>query len=227
MLGNKLWTFGTIGLVAVTACAGGKAEQVSDMQLARLSPEQVQPVNDARMEQVHANDDMNRQELALRRAENDIRNARDENKITDARYDQAENNIKGAQYVDDPSQRHVQEHELEVLRAYRDVTAQRMRVTDGNLDVARAEKDAAQARKDRADAKLELAKYQALVAAKDAVAESISSEALHKRMARAEERAKDSDKDLVRPRTNLQKEQQAFTKANARYEQLRSGQAPK
>ena len=201
-LRDGLWTFGFASLLAL-GCASGKADQVSDLQLARLSADQLGPVNEARMEQQRANDDANRQELAVRRAENEIRNAKDENHITDARYDQAENSIKSAQYVDDPSQRHEQEHQLEILRAYKDVTEQKIRVSEAQFYLAVAEKDAAVARKEHADARLEWEKYNVLVAANDPVAQSIDGVELKRRYDRTGEKVRDRERDLKTPHERL------------------------
>jgi hypothetical protein len=185
---NRLGMIGG-ALLVVAACASGNKEitKIDDSGLGRLNEHQMEPVDDARVEQGRAQDALAKARAAEAEARSRYEVAKSERDVADAQLkrSQAERDMLKKQYADRDA----------MARAENDINGaqERIKATDLKLDylkkmieVASTERTLAEAHADTAAAITEQSKYRAMRAANAPQTQNINAAAIDSRVADAQ-----------------------------------------
>jgi|GEM_PF-1564478 len=174
-----------LGLAALIGCAGNKpVAKVDDSGLSRLNEQQMQPVDDARVEEGRARDGVAKAKANESEARSKLQVARSEREVAEAQLKRAgaEHDLLKGQYADKDA----------IGRSDRDITAAKnhIRATDLKLaylekmiGVAETERKLAEAHVDTVIASTEVAKLKAMQLANAPQAASVNEGALEARLA--------------------------------------------
>jgi colicin import membrane protein len=150
---TRSWKRAVIGAAAVAGLAGGcatsksaSAPEIKDDWVARVPPEQMGPVNDARDSKRKAEDDVARAEVAVKDAKNELDVAKNRHAAQKKMGDAERAALKAAQDRGDPqaltsATQRTQRAELQekVQKAVVDFGQQRVEAREAALDLAKAE----------------------------------------------------------------------------------------
>jgi hypothetical protein len=218
-----------IGVLAVSACASGQKEvtKVDDSGLHRLNENQMEPVDDARVDQGRAQDAMAKARAAEAEARSRYEVAKSEHDVAEAQLkrSRAEREMLKKQYADRDA----------MARAENDINGaqQRIKATELKLDylkkmidVAATERTLAEAHADTAAALTEQAKYRAMRAGNAPQVQNINGAAIESRVADAQLKEAQLKRNAADQRTaavdtyNHWQELEAKSKAMARPENM-------
>jgi len=167
-----------LGTGALLACATQKAPaKLDDSGLSRLNEQQMQPVDDARIEAGRAHDAVSRARAAEAEARSRLEVAKSER--------DAERDMLKKQYADKPQIARA-EDEIAAVQQRAKATELKMQYLEQMIAVAEAERKAAEAHENTANARLEQAKWKAMVDAGSPQASSINGAELDRRLAEAQ-----------------------------------------
>jgi len=177
-----------LGTGALLACATQKAPaKLDDSGLSRLNEQQMQPVDDARIEAGRAHDAVSRARAAEAEARSRLEVAKSERDVAEAQLKRAiaERDMLKKQYAD-KSQIARAEDEIAAVQQRAKATELKMQYLEQMIAVAEAERKAAEAHENTANARLEQAKWKAMVDAGSPQASSINGAELDRRLAEAQ-----------------------------------------
>ena len=187
----------TLALAALTACAGSRsheneAPKVSDADFARLGPDQMAPVDQARQALYAARDELARARLRQQQMQNEAALAQADRTAADADAQRAAAEAKTANDSREPAA-------LQRVQQLQQQASLRRQAADAHLDYANklgaaraAQVTSAQRQVDLAEAQLELAKLQSLQAGGVPAAAKYDAAAFQKRTQEARQAADQS-----------------------------------
>jgi hypothetical protein len=222
MAGRGWWVL-TAGLALCAACASNKPQQVKldDAGLARLNESQMEPVDDARIEQGRAHDALARARAAEAdaRARYDV--AKSEREVSQAQLKraQAERDLLKKQYADAD----------QMARADNDIQAAQQRIQAADLkldylkrmiDIGSAERQLAEQHVETADARVEQAKYRAMQQANAPQVREINGAQIDQRVAQDESREAQSRSQIATMRSQANDVYNRWQQMDARVRSL-------
>ncbi len=158
-----LWTaFGVAVLTGGCAAQRAQGPQIKDEWVARVPPDQLEPVNQAREDHRRAEDDATRAKVAVSDAENQVSVKKSIKKAEDTRVDAAKKAIDAAKQTGDQNQIQQAEASLHDAESQRNTTDAELKVAQQQHDLAKAKHEYAEAQLRTKNALLEQAEYQVL-----------------------------------------------------------------
>ena len=150
--------------VALAACShfGQSNEQVSQDQIARVPPKDLAGVNQARVTLAKAEDEVARQQLAVKSAKDEVDVANDEVKTVQAQIDELNSQIKKAEHDRNKTTLQRSQQQLKVANAQLDAAKARVTSAKSGVDLANANMAQTEAQRDLAKDQLENQQYLAL-----------------------------------------------------------------
>jgi chromosome segregation ATPase len=191
------------GALVLVACSSQKpAAKMDDSGLAKLNEAQMEPVDEARIEQGRAQDALSRARANEADARARLEVAKSEHAVSDAQLKraQAERDLLKKQYADKDRMAAVDQEVAGAQEALR-ATDLKLQYLQQSIGVAESERRLAQAHLATTDALTERAKYQAMRAGNAPQAESINPGEVEKRFAEAQGQEAASRKEVAQRRT--------------------------
>jgi chromosome segregation ATPase len=192
-----------VGALFVIGCASHKPQaKLDDSGLARLNEQQMQPVDDARIEQGRAHDAVSRARANEAEARSRLEVARSEREVLDAQLKRAvaERDMLKKSYGE-RSQLARAEDEIAGIQQRIKAADLKMQYLEKMIAVAEAERRAAEAHETTAAARVEQAKHHAMLDAGAPQASSINGAELDKRLAEAQMQEAQAQKEAAEKRS--------------------------
>ena len=205
--------------IALAACAGGqkqetaKAPEVNQDWLARVPPEGMAPVDEARAAQRQQEDEANRAAVARQDAENQVNVSKNEEKAAKAAVGTAEARVDAAKARGQYTEINEAKAALDNAKLASRVAEAKRQRDEKAAELARGQEALAKTRVDTARAQVSQAEYRALLATGDARAAELDPAAFDKAV--SDRMARES-----RAQAQVDKQQQGYQAANATYDQL-------
>jgi hypothetical protein len=179
-----------LGAGALLACATSQKApaKLDDSGLSRLNEQQMQPVDDARIEAGRAHDAVARARAAEAEARSRLEVAKSERDVAEAQLKRAvaERDMLKKEYADRARIARA-EDEMAAMQQRAKATELKIQYLEQMIAVAEAERKAAEAHENTANARLEQAKWKAMTDAGAPQASSINGAELDRRLAEAQE----------------------------------------
>jgi len=192
------------GALVVVACSSQKpAAKVDDSGLAKLNENQMEPVDEARIEQGRAQDALSRARANEADARARLEVAKSERAVSDAQLKraQAERDLLKKQYADKDRMAAVDQDVAGAQEAIR-ATDLKLQYLQQLIGVSETERRLAQAHLTTTNASTERAKYQAMKAGNAPEAASITPGEVEKRIAEAQGQEAEIRKEVAQRRSN-------------------------
>jgi colicin import membrane protein len=155
------WLAGA-ALLAFAGCAHENKATVTQEDLARVPPADLQRVNQQRMEVATAQDQASREKIVLNEAQNELSVAQNEEKVAKAEIDRAKSEADSAKYARDNSRSTHADQELMQADQHLQLAQLHEKAAQSRIDYAKARIEASDRRVDLANAQLEQEKFNAL-----------------------------------------------------------------
>ena len=172
-------------LAVAGACAHGssvKSDTVSDEALARVPPDKMAGVNQARLDVAKAKDTLARENLSHEKANRYIEVAKNEVAIAKAQIDRSESAQKAADYARNDQATSQSQSAMGLARQREQVANSHVNAAQELEKYSAARVSAAQKAVDLANARLEQAEFKAVQATGDPVINNIDGQAIAKRV---------------------------------------------
>jgi len=166
------------------ACAHGssRSDTVSDEALARVPPDRMAEVNQARLDVSKAKDNLARENLRLNKAKKYVDVANSEVKIAEEQLNRNQSAQDAANYARNDQAAEQSQSAMGLARQREQVAKGHVKAANDLVAYAQTRVGAAQKAVDLANARLEQAKFKAVQASGDPVANSIDGQAIAKRV---------------------------------------------
>jgi colicin import membrane protein len=171
-------------LAVAGACAHGstRSDTVSDEALARVPPDQMAAVNQARLDLNKANDSVARENLRLNKAKKYVDVANNEVKIAQEQLNRDKSAQEAANYARNDQASTQSQSAMGLARQREQVANAHVKSANELVNYAQARVDAAQKAVDLANARLEQAKFKAVQASDKPSAANIDGPAIAKKV---------------------------------------------
>ena len=171
-------------LAVAGACAHGstRSDTVSDEALARVPPDQMASVNQARLDVNKATDSVARENLRLNKAKKYVDVANNEVKIAQEQLNRDKSAQDAANYARNDQASTQSQSAMGLARQREQVANAHVKAANELVNYAQARVDAAQKAVDLANARLEQAKFKAVQASDKAAAANIDGPAIAKKV---------------------------------------------
>jgi predicted nucleic acid-binding Zn-ribbon protein len=211
---------GAAAVFSLSACAsagGAKKEatapKIEESWLARVPPENMAPVEQARTERQTQRDELNRAGVARKDAENQVSVAQNEEKAAKAQVDAAEAQLKGAKSRGQYTAINEAKTALDRAKLAHQVAQANVQRREKAVDVAKAQEDLEKARVETADTRVSQAEYRALQSSGDTRASRIDPARYDAALAASQARENEAQ-------AKVQQRQNQYEAANTKYQQL-------
>jgi chromosome segregation ATPase len=191
---DKLMLAGFGALVVVSGCAGQqvmKTPEVRDEWVARIPPEQMEPIQEVRTQLRQTEDAALRADVAVKDAERERAVKQSLVEAADARVEAAEKGLEAARQRGQPDEIKRAEDELQHANLAENLAKQRVEVEAAKVEVAKAQKELADARVARGRTEVERAEYRVLREMDDTRVRSMSLSEFEQQIARQTERERE------------------------------------
>ena len=181
-----VWSGALLGLAV--GCAGNKpVQKLDDSGLARLNEQQMQPVDDARIEEGHAHDALAKARANEAESRSRFEVARSEHDVAEAQLKRslAERDMLKKQYADRDAQAHA-ENDIRGSQERIKATDLKLEYLKRMIEVSVTDRQLAEAHVDTAVAATEQAKYRAMKAGNAPQVEAINGGDIDGRVAQAQ-----------------------------------------
>lgn len=174
----------SVTLAFAGACAHGssRSDTVSDEALARVPPDQMTQVNQARLDVSKAKDNLARENLRLNKAKKYVDVANSEVKIAEEQLSRNQSAQDAANYARNDQAAEQSQSAMGLARQREQVAKGHVKAANDLVGYAQTRVDAAQKAVDLANARLEQAKFKAVQASGDPAANNIDGQAIAKRV---------------------------------------------
>jgi len=171
-------------LALAAACAHGssRSDTVSDEALARVPPDQLGTVNQARLDVSKAKDNLARENLRLNQAKKYVDVANNEVKIADEQLNRDKAAQEAANYARNDQGATQSQSAMGLARQRQQVAQAHVQAANQLVNYAQERVNAANKAVDLANARLESAKFKAVQASGDPAANNIDGQAIAKRV---------------------------------------------
>jgi len=216
MTGRTGWSLSLLAAAALlTGCARGHAPKIDESWLARVPPNQMGPVEQARSELQQAQNEKNRAEVGLQDAKNRLDVAKSERDSAKSRVKAAENQVELARNTGDASQ--VEKAQSQLKKAETGLAAAEAQVewAEANREAAEARLKYAEAQVRTHEALLRQAEYQVLADANDTRVRDMNPQSFE-----AEVSARQAE--AAQARRELQEKEQKVASAYEKWDEARS-----
>jgi hypothetical protein len=221
MLRKGVIGMGCLVVLVVAGCSHNRADSVSPQDLARIPPDQMAPVNQARMEVAKAQDEVSRRDLALKSAEQEVEVAKHEVNVAKTHIDQTQAILNKANFDRNSQVGQQAQRDLATYKAQLDAAQAHLKAAQAAAELARAHKKQADAERELAETRLHLAKALALRRSGDPAGKNVNADSLR---AQVDDRLKDVERakaDVAKLQTEAEREHLAWQAATQRYNQVR------
>lgn len=214
MTKRTLWVVGA-ALLGLAGCAHESAK-VSDEQLARVPPAQMQPVYQQRDQVSKANDALSRQQIRVKEAQNELSVAQNDKSVADAEMDRAKSALEAAQYARDQQRTRQAQNQLQQAQQKQQLAQLHIDAAQGQLDYANARADAAQKQVSVAQSALELEEFQAIQKSGDPAAKELNGNEIQKKLEQARADYRNAQNEAMQQRDRYQSVRQRYEQAMQR-----------
>jgi len=180
-MGFRVWVV-TAALAFAGACAHGRSDTVSDEALARVPPDQMASVNQARLDVSKAKDNLARENLRLNKAKKYVDVAKSEIDISNQQIERDKAAQSAANYARNDQGATQSQSAMGLARQREQVAQGHLKAANDLVAYAQTRVDAATKAVDLANARLEEAKFKAVQASGDPAANNIDGQAIAKRV---------------------------------------------
>ncbi len=219
--GVIFWGVIVMWCLVVAACSHNRSDSVSPQDLARVPPDQMAPVHQARSEVAKAQDEVSRRDLALKSAEQEAEVAKHEANVAKTQIDQTQAILNKATFDRNSQVGQQAQRDLATYKAQLDVAQAHQKAAQAAADLALAQKKQADAERELAETKLHLAEALALKSSGDPAGKNVNADSLR---AQVDDRLKDVEKaksDVTKRQTQAERERLAWQAATQRYNEVR------
>lgn len=210
-----------VGCLVVVGCSHNRSDSVSPQDLARIPPDQMAPVNQARIDVAKAQDEVARRDLALKSAEQEVEVAKQEVNVAKTHIDQTQAILNKANFDRNSEVGQQAQRDLAVYKAQLDAARAHLKAAQAAAELARAKKKQAAAERELAEARLHHVEALALRASGDPAGRNVDADSLR---AQVDDQLKEVGKamsDVAKLQTEAERERLAWQAATQRYNEVR------
>lgn len=208
-----------VAALSLGACSHTK-EEVSKEQIARVPPQGLASVNQARVNLAKAEDEVARQQLAVNSAKDDVTVADDEVKVAQAEIDKLNSEIKKAQN----DRKHVAlqraQQQLKVANAKLDAANARHASAKAAVDLAKAKLAKSEAERDLAKDQLENEQYLALKQSGDPEWKKVNANGIALRIDEDKKKIESAKQEIAHQQTVASQSRAAWQAALQTYQRM-------
>lgn len=220
----KRWIVGA-GCLLVGGCStvqnATSSGGLSKEQVARIPPDQMGPVNQARLDLSKAEDEVARRDLAVQSANHEVEVVKQDVKVGQTQLDRTKALLTKANFDRNSQAGQQAQRDSGVYQAQLDAAQAHLKAANAASDLAKAQKKEAEAQRDLAKAKLDLTQATALKNSGDPAGKDVNVDRIRSRV---DDRLKDVEKarsDIARLQSEADRERMAWQVADQRYNQVR------
>ena len=219
----RLSVFWLAGAFSLAGCGlfGKSSESVTPEQLAKIPPDQMGPVNQARAELQKAQEEVSRTDQALKSSQNEVNVANEQMNVVKAQIDATKALLTKANFDNNSAEGQKALRQQTMNQAQQEVAQAQFKAADAGVDLWKAQKREAEAQRDLAQAKLDLTAGEALKAIGDPAGKNMNIDSMR---AKVEERLKDVESarnDATKLQTEVERQRMTLDTANQHLNELR------
>ena len=220
----RKWVVG-LGCASVMGCSAvHKAtapDSLSREQIARIPPDQMAPVNQARLDLSKAEDEAARRDLGVKSASQEVEVAKQDVKVGQTELDRTKALLNKANFDRNSQAGQQAQRDSAVYQAQLDAGQAHLKAANAALDLATAQKKESEGQRDLAKAKLDLAEATALKNSGDPEGRNVNVDTFRSKV---DDRLKNVEKarsDIARLQSEADRERMAWQVADQRYNRVR------
>jgi colicin import membrane protein len=203
------------------ACSHFKSnEEVSKEQIARVPPQNMASVNQARVKLAQAEDEVARQQLGVKSAKDEVNVANDEVNVAQAEIDRLNSTLKKAETDRKSATIRQTKQQLRVANAKLDAAKARLESAKAGVDLANAKLAEAEAERDLAKDQLEYQQYLALKQSGDPEWKKVNANGILSRIDEDKKKIDSAKQQIAHQQTEAAQRRAAWQAALQNYQRL-------
>jgi len=225
----RLSIFWLAGALSLAGCGlfGKSSESVTPEQLAKIPPDQMGPINDARAELQKAQDEVSRRDQALKSSQNEVNVANEQMNVVKAQIDATKALLTKANFDNNSEEGQKALRQQTMNQAQQEVAQAQIKAADAEVDLRKAQKREAEAQRDLAQAKLDLTAGEALKAIGDPAGKNMNIDSMRAKVEERSKQVEQAGNDVAKLQTQTDRAHGAWQVANQHLNELSgTGGAP-
>ena len=215
----KRWLVAS-GCLSIVGCST-TPKGLEPEAIARIPPEQMAAVNQARADLTKAEDEVGRRNVAVQSANNDVEVARPEVKVAQSELDRAKALLNKATFDRNSQAGQQAQRDVALYQAQLDAAQAHLKASNAAVELANAQQKEAEAQHELAKAKVQFAEASALQNSGDPAGKNVNIDSIRSHV---DDRLKDVEKtqtDIARLQSEAERERMAWQIADQHYKQMR------